>query len=69
MGWRRLESLAVPVSGTRVLVETFPLSAWRFLGLPSVPAKKKARETDIARHFQICAAAISNGDFGFPGSR
>jgi hypothetical protein len=31
-------------------VESFPLSAWRSLRLPSLPAKSKSQQSDIQKH-------------------
>jgi len=42
-GWKRLSSIDSPVS-ERTLVESFPLSAWRSLGLRALPAKSKTRD-------------------------
>lgn len=56
-GWARFDATTWrPVE--RVAVESFPLSAWRSLRLPSLPAKSKAGESDIRRHF---ASLVDSG--------
>jgi hypothetical protein len=50
-GWRRFDP-GVWRAGDLAVVETFPLSAWRSLGLKSLPAKSKARPSDIFACFQ-----------------
>lgn len=40
-------------SGQSVAVETLPLSAWRSLGLPGLPAKSKASDSTIRAHYQL----------------
>jgi len=48
-GWRRLatsERAAVPRE--RVLVESYPHAAWKALGLKPLPAKQRARVSDLA---------------------
>jgi hypothetical protein len=54
-GWKRLPSLHSPIaSGTRILIESFPLSAWRALGLRPLPAKGKCKQKDL----DDCLAAL-----------
>ncbi len=48
-GWDRFDT-ATWLLGHHVAVESFPLSAWRSLQLPALPAKGKAQEADIRRH-------------------
>jgi hypothetical protein len=48
LGWSRLPASQAPLSeqgGTAV--ESFPLSAWRSLGIKALPAKAKARPIDL----------------------
>jgi hypothetical protein len=49
-GWN-LFSGVENVGGTRTLIESFPLSAWRALQIPSLPAKQKARPAHIESAF------------------
>lgn len=48
-GWQLFQNEgAAPRDATRrVLVESFPLSAWRSLSIPGLPAKKNARPSDL----------------------
>lgn len=48
-GWHRFDP-ATWNPDRRAAVETFPLSAWRSLLLPCLPAKRRSREADIRRH-------------------
>lgn len=50
-GWPRYDPVASR-SVDSVVIESFPLAAWRSLGLPSLPAKKKARDTDIEKYLR-----------------
>lgn len=55
-GWQRFD----PASwrpGQPTVIESFPLAAWRSLGLPCLPAKKKTRDTDIRRHLESLVGA------------
>jgi len=45
-GWRRLDSKESRPSG-RILIETFPFSAWRSVGIRPLPSKRRARPRDI----------------------
>ena len=40
-GWERLSRVGSPSESNRLLIESFPLSAWRSLGIPHLPAKSK----------------------------
>jgi len=42
-----------PAVGTQVLVESFPLSAWRALALPYLPAKANCKATTIVAHLDL----------------
>lgn len=47
-GWERLSKVGVALGpARRVLIESFPLSAWRSLGIAPLPAKRKARSADL----------------------
>lgn len=51
-GWRRLSTQNQPGTGAeRVLVESYPHAAWRSLGLTPLPAKRRARVSDLAAGF------------------
>ncbi len=48
-GWERLSRIGSAFEPTRqVLVETFPMSAWRLLRIEPLPAKKKTRSSRLA---------------------
>lgn len=58
LGWTLFDGVTPSATGRAggVLVESFPLAAWRALGLPLLPAKRKARASDItARLTDLCA--------------
>jgi hypothetical protein len=47
-GWERLTACGNELQPTvRVLVESFPLSAWRSLGIKHLPAKRRSRAADL----------------------
>src|ERR1700733_8411452 len=50
-GWQRFDPINWRL-GQSAVVESFPLAAWRSLGLPSLPAKSKAHDVDIRRHLE-----------------
>ncbi len=59
-GWRRLQTRPQPGSPEpaassleRLLVESYPHAAWKSLGLKPLPAKRRARVSDLA---EACAA-------------
>lgn len=55
-GWERLPSLYSPIaSEARILIESFPLSAWRALGIRPLPAKGKCKQKDL----DDCLAALN----------
>jgi hypothetical protein len=59
LGWSRLPGKDVDLSSSlRLLVESFPLSAWRALGLPSLPAKAKARAADLTDRLEALIALL-----------
>lgn len=62
-GWRRMDTserlTAVPgSSGDRVLVESYPYAAWKSLGIKPLPAKRRARVSDLARAYGELRALI-----------
>ncbi|MGP0088750.1 MAG: hypothetical protein ACLPKB_02135 [Xanthobacteraceae bacterium] len=50
--WKRFDP-ATWCPGHPAVVESFPLSAWRALRLQALPAKSKARDVHIRRHFEL----------------
>jgi len=61
-GWKRFNPTAWH-PGDPVVVESFPLAAWRSLRLPSLPAKRKARDEDIRCHLEhLVGAGLIVGD-------
>lgn len=51
-GWKRLATKEQPGKGdARVLVESYPHAAWKALGLKPLPAKKKAKVSDLAEAY------------------
>lgn len=49
LGWTRFSGKNQDLNGSRrLLVESFPLSAWRALNIPSLPAKRRAQQSDLA---------------------
>lgn len=62
-GWRRLETRNQPGSPLdqgqeRVLAESYPYAAWKSLGLKPLPAKRRARVSDLAEAFGALRALI-----------
>jgi hypothetical protein len=58
-GWRRLETQNQPGSPQeRVLVESYPHAAWKSLGLKPLPAKRRARVSDLAEAYGALRALI-----------
>lgn len=52
-GWRRLEDPSqAPEAQTRLMIESFPLAAWRSLGLPPLPSKQKATPLDLEQRLR-----------------
>jgi hypothetical protein len=51
-GWRRLDTREQPGSAPeRILVESYPHAAWKSLGLKPLPAKRRARVSDLAEAY------------------
>jgi len=58
-GWRRLATREQPSSiQERILVESYPHAAWKSLGLKPLPAKRRARVSDLAEAFGALRALI-----------
>lgn len=58
-GWHRLDTREHPgASQERVLVESYPYAAWRSLGLKPLPAKRRARVSDLAEAYGALRALI-----------
>jgi hypothetical protein len=48
LGWTRLLSVGLALaSNTRIVIESFPLSAWRSLRIAPLPSKQKSKLTDL----------------------
>jgi hypothetical protein len=61
-GWQRFDPAAWRPDHSAV-IESFPLAAWRSLRLPCLPAKSKARDSDIRRHLEcLVGAGLIAGD-------
>jgi hypothetical protein len=50
-GWPRLKDVGIPKQ--RCIVESFPLSAWRSLGISALPAKAKSKPEDLHNRYSI----------------
>jgi hypothetical protein len=58
-GWQRLETREQPGSAQqRVLVESCPHAAWKSLGIKPLPAKRRARISDLAEAFGALRSLI-----------
>jgi hypothetical protein len=62
-GWRRLQTREQPGSPQdqnqeRVLVESYPYAAWKSLGLKPLPAKRRAKVSDLAEAYSALRALI-----------
>ncbi len=58
-GWRRLQTSDPPDSSAqRILVESYPYAAWKSLGLKPLPAKRRARVSDLAEAYGALRALI-----------
>jgi len=60
-GWRRLATREQPSSvqdQERVLVESYPHAAWKSLGLKPLPAKRRAKVSDLAEAFGALRSLI-----------
>jgi Protein of unknown function (DUF429) len=67
LGWERLSRVGSSSEASRLLIESFPLSAWRSLGIPHLPAKSKRPgltwwiET-LQERFALCASGSPTHD-------
>ena len=58
-GWRRLDTREQPgATQERVLVESYPFAAWKSLGLKPLPAKRRAKVSDLAEAYGALRALI-----------
>lgn len=58
-GWRRLDTREQPgATQERVLVESYPFAAWKSLGLKPLPAKRRAKISDLAEAYGALRALI-----------
>lgn len=58
-GWRRLDTHDRPnQTEERVLVESYPYAAWRSLGIKPLPAKRRARVSDLAEAYAALQRVI-----------
>jgi len=60
-GWRRLHTRPQPHATEpqeRVLVESYPHAAWKSLGLKPLPAKRRARVSDLAEAYGALRSVI-----------
>ncbi len=59
LGWQRLNSrdssLALP---RKILIESYPHAAWKSLGIPVLPAKRRCRVSDLAEAFAALNAIL-----------
>ena len=52
LGWQRLATRQQPATGpNRILVESYPHAAWKSLGIPPLPAKRKCRVSHLAEAY------------------
>lgn len=61
-GWHRLQSRPQPDQAVapleRVLVESYPHAAWKSLELKPLPAKRRARVSDLAEAYRALRAVV-----------
>jgi hypothetical protein len=59
LGWQRLATREQPSSmSPRVLVESYPNAAWKSLGIPPLPAKRKCRVSHLAEAYAALTALL-----------
>jgi hypothetical protein len=59
LGWQRLATREQPdVMPRRVLVESYPHAAWKSLGIPPLPAKRKCRVSHLAEAYAALTALL-----------
>src|SRR4029079_8803315 len=56
-GWSRY-ALEAGRNGGLLAVESFPMSAWKRLGIPTLPAKAKSRPSDLASRLEALRARL-----------
>ena len=66
-GWQRYDGTRLPAS--KVVAESLPLSAWRSLGMPILPAKRKCsnviieqRAAELSKRFRLKLDKMPNHD-------
>lgn len=58
-GWERLLSVPAEIKpSTRVVIESFPLSAWRALNIKGLPAKKKTKPQDLGSRLRALNSVV-----------
>jgi hypothetical protein len=64
-GWKRFETRPQPslpnqadAASDRILVESYPHAAWKSLGLKPLPAKRRARVSDLAEAYGALRAVV-----------
>ena len=59
LGWQRLATREHPESTpNRILVESYPHAAWKSLGIPPLPAKRKCRVSHLAEAYAALTAIL-----------
>ena len=59
LGWQRLATREQPESGPgKILVESYPHAAWKSLGIPPLPAKRKCRVSHLAEAYAALTALL-----------
>ena len=59
LSWLRLSSVGAALhANRRVVIESFPLSAWRSLRITPLPAKRKTKSTDLEARLQALGGIL-----------
>jgi len=59
LGWQRLATREQPEGGpSKILVESYPHAAWKSLGIPPLPAKRKCRVSNLAEAYAALTALL-----------
>jgi hypothetical protein len=59
IGWVRLSHVGAALhANSRVVIESFPLSAWRSIGVAQLPSKQKTKSTDLETRLQALCAVL-----------
>jgi hypothetical protein len=60
LGWQRLATREGQTDGSprRILVESYPHAAWKSLGIPPLPAKRKCRVSHLAEAYAALTALL-----------